>query len=210
MSTSQNPVTGRMRKKFGTAIFSTSGGKNIVRAKPLHPKDPKTEKQLVHRQKFRLLAHFYEHYAKIIDTGYLVLKKDMTVFNLFLQANFKLVFDKDSKEPVIDYSRLLVSKGVIPRVKVIESGVGAEGITIRYETSMGLPKVSAGDELTAFARLKNGDFLITRQSRGSDETGILVLKYTDQKVEDVEFCYLFARSADGKMSSNSTYVALEL
>ena len=208
MSRSQNPVTGAMSGSYGNITTLRFAGKNFIRAKPFEPKDAKTPKQLLHRDKFSMLVDIYTAFGGITDTGFLQLKKGMTGYNTFISTNLKRVFDKTSKVPVINYSRLLVSMGAIPRVSVLESGVGAEGITIRYETSVGLPKVSAGDELTAFARLKNGDFLITRQSRGSDETGILVLKYTDQKVEDVEFCYLFARSADGKMSSNSTYVAL--
>lgn len=35
MAIVQNPITGRSRNKFGTAVFSKQYGKNTMRAKPL-------------------------------------------------------------------------------------------------------------------------------------------------------------------------------
>jgi hypothetical protein len=35
MAIVQNPITGRTKKKFGTAVFSKQFGKNIMRSKPL-------------------------------------------------------------------------------------------------------------------------------------------------------------------------------
>jgi len=206
MSSSQNPLTGSMRKSMGNFTTVSYGGKNFIRSKPFNRKDPKTEDQMLHREKFSLLADFYQSLSKIIDKGFSVRKKGMTVYNMFISTNFSRAFDESSEEPALDYSRILVSKGGIPPVSVVESGIGAEGITIRYETNIGLPKVSATDELTAFARLKNGDFLLTGQTRGSEETGTLVLEYTDLIPQEVECCYLFGRSANGKMSSNSVAI----
>jgi len=208
MSRSQNPVTGAMSGSYGNITTLRFAGKNFIRAKPFEPKDAKTPKQLLHREKFSMLADIYTAFGGITDTGFLLLKKGMTGYNTFISTNLKRVFDKTSKVPVIDYSRLLVSKGAIPRVSVLESGVGAEGITIRYETTIGLPKVSATDELTAFACLKSKELLIEIQTRGNEETGTMVLECPDLNVEDVVCCYLFARSADGKMSSNSVLVTL--
>ena len=208
MSRSQNPVTGPMSGSYGNATFVSYAGKNFVRSKPFEPKDPKTPKQLLHREKFSLLADLYTAFGGITDTGFLLLKKGMTGYNMFISTNIKLVFDEKSKVPVIDYSRLLVSKGAIPRLSVLESSVGAEGITIRYATNIGLPKVSATDELTAFACLKNNELLIEMQIRGNEETCSIVLECPDLNVEDVVCCYLFARSADGKISSNSVFVSL--
>jgi hypothetical protein len=195
-----------MRGSYGNNTFVRYAKKNIVRAKPLNIKDAKTKKQLRHRQKFRLLVNIYQTVGDIIDTGFLQLKNGMTSYNMYISNNIKTAFDKTSEEPIIDYSRLLVSKGLIPRMNVLESRVGDEGIIINYETSIGLPKVSATDELTAFARLKNDDFVITTQTRGCEETCSMVMEYPGLNREDVVFCYLFARSADGKMSSNSVYV----
>ena len=209
MSRSQNPVTGAMSGSYGNITTTRYAGKNFIRGKSFEPKDPKTPNQLLHREKFTLLADFYQLNEQLIDSGFLIRKKGMTGYNMFMSTNFKLAFDNKSTEAVIIYSRLLVSKGAIPRVSVLESGVGQDGFTIRYATNIGLPKISATDELIAFGRCENNHYLICRQARGSEDTGTMVLNYPKIKVEDVKYLFLFARSEDGKMSSNSVLVTLD-
>jgi len=210
MSTSQNPLAGHMRKSMGNFTTLRSRSKNIIRSKPFEPIDPKTEGQLVQRSKFKLLTEVYHSFGGITNTGFVENMKNMTAYNLFLSINYHLVYDHNSKNPVIDYTRLLVSKGSIPKIKVLESNLTKEGIIVTFKTSLELPKVSPTDELTAIARLKNDELLIEFQVRGVEETGTIVLEYPNLKAEDVECCYLFARSMNGKLSSNSTYIELKL
>ena len=92
-------------------------------------------------------------------------------------------------------------------MSIVESGVREEVISIRYKTNTGQPKISATDELMAFEILKNDDFLLSSQIRGSEDTGILVVEYPKQNTEDENYLYLFERRADGKMSSDSVLVS---
>jgi len=208
MSISQNPITGPMRKSFGTATCVRYAGKNIVRARIHKRWDPKTKKQLLHRHKFKLLVEAYQIFRGAIEEGFLVCKKGMTCFNMYISANLSIAFDTTGELPVINYSRLKLSKGAIPSVNVMESEIGVEGITIRYDTNIDLPKVSATDELTLIASLKDDGVIYTRQARGSENTGSMFLKFTDTKAEYVENCYLYVRTADGKKSSDSVYIQL--
>jgi hypothetical protein len=199
-----------MRGSMANFTALRSGRKNIIRSKAFEPKDPKTEKQLLQRLKFKLLTDVYNSFGGITDTGFVENRKQLTGYNLFISTNYRLVYDKKSTNPVIEYHRLLVSKGSIPSIKVLESNLTKEGIVLRFETSLELPKASATDELTALAMLKNGRLHISNQVRGVEETGTIVIEFQNLNVEDVECCYLFARSIDGKLSSNSTYVELKL
>jgi len=210
MSISQNPLTGHMRKSMGNFTVLKSRGKNIIRSKPFQPKDPKTERQLLQRLKFKLLTDVYLSFGSIPDKGFVENRKQLTTYNLFLSVNYRLVYDKNSKNPVIDYRKLLVSKGSMPRLKVLECILTNEGILVSFETGLELPKASVTDELTAFAKLKNGELLIATQPRGVVETGTIVLEYRDLNVEEIVCCYFFARSIDGKCSSNSMYIELRL
>jgi len=209
MSITQNPLTGLTRKSMGNFTMYKKGHKTIIRSKPFEPKDPKTEEQLRQRSKFKLLAEVYTSFGGITDTGFVENMKDLTAYNLFVSINYRLVYDKNSKNPVVNYSRLLVSKGSIPGISVLESTLTGEGISLRYKTELELPKASATDELTALAKLKSGKLLIAKQVRGAGDTGIIVLACPNLNVAKVECCYLFARSNNGKLSSNSTYVELK-
>ena len=126
--------------------------------------------------------------------------------NLFVKANFSFAFETIENEPVINYPLLLLSQGSLPEVKVIEVLTNEDGITVRYDAEL-LPDVIFGiDEIIACAMLNSGSLLIARQIRGYEAIGTIFLKYPAQDSVQVESCYVFARSWDGKRTSNSTYV----
>jgi hypothetical protein len=160
-----------------------------------------------HRMAFKLVVTTYQSLGVIVEWGFAERKINTSVYNSFISANYPSAIDKTGEVPVISYPLLLVSKGSIPAVKITESTLSSEGITIGYETSIGLPKIAATDEIIAFAKLKKGSLLITRQPRGSEDYGSIFIPYQGLDNE-VECCYLFARSEDGKKVSNSINIGL--
>jgi hypothetical protein len=195
-----------MRKSMGNFTTMYINGRNIVRSKAFHVKRKKSKAQVSQITKMTLLADVNIKFGGITDWGFVENCKGMSPYNLFVSANFNSAFDLTGEIPIISYPMLQVSKGSIPKVKTTEITIDTEGITINYETGKGLPKVSATDEIIAFARLKKGSLLITRQPRGIEETGSILISFKDENDEEVECCYLFARSEDGKKVSNSTYI----
>ena len=71
MSISQNPITGRMRQKMSNVVFSTVFGQNVVRSKPLTVRNPKTAKQIQHREYFTKVVEL----CKILKTDEGVAKR---------------------------------------------------------------------------------------------------------------------------------------
>ena len=209
MSISQNPLTGHMKKSMANFVTSSYNGINTIRAKVFRRKDNKTKAQMDHRAGFTLVANAFGTLGNIADWGFAERPGNTSAYNMFISANYPSAVDKTGEVPVIVYPRLLVSKGSIPRVRVTGSTVEAEGITISYETGMGLPKVSASDEMIAFAKTKKDSLLIAQQPRGNEETGSITIPFRKEKDDEVECCYVFARSADGKKVSNSVYIELK-
>jgi hypothetical protein len=197
-----------MKKSMGNFVTSSYNGINTVRSKVFRRKDNKTKAQMDHRIGFKLVADAFQSFGVITEWGFAERKSSTSTYNLFISANYPSAIDKSGEVPVINYYQLQVSKGSIPKVKIIASTMDKEGITITYETSMGLPKVSATDEMIAFAKLKKGSLLITRQPRGVEETGSIYIPLPDLIGDGVECCYVFALSVDGKKASNSVYIRL--
>ena len=207
MSIAQNPVTGHMKKSMGNFTTSSYNGINTVRSKVFRRKDNKTKAQMDHRMGFKLIVTTFQSLGIIPEWGFAERARKLSAYNSFISANYPSAIDKSGEVPVISYPMLRVSKGSIPAVKVTEILLSSEGITIGYETSIGLPKIAATDEIIAFAKLKKGSLLITRQSRGSEEYGSIFIPYQGSD-DEVECCYLFARSEDGKKVSNSVNIGL--
>jgi hypothetical protein len=208
MSIAQNPLLGAMSKSMGNFTVSSYNGRIIVRSKVFKKTAKQTESQKNTVERFSVLVGVYNSLHGIADLGFPENRNGKSPYNMFISANMTSAFETVDVVPVIHYPSLLISKGSMPVVKMTEAIVNQDRITLKYETSIGLPKVSADDEIIAVAILKHGELLLNRHARGSEGTGEMVLKYHGLSVEKVVCCYVFARSRDGKKASNSVYVEL--
>jgi len=104
MAIVQNPITGRTKKKFGTAVFSKQFGKNTMRAKPMDVKNPKTEGQVKQRTKFSTVVDLIRQVLTLINEVYAGSLKNMSPFNKITSINVKNAFTGDP--PVLDHSKV--------------------------------------------------------------------------------------------------------
>jgi len=206
MSLSQNPLLGPMKKSMGNFTTYSYHGMNIVRLKPFHPKDPKTEKQLNMRARMSGIAEMYRKFRGIIALGFPERDERKSPQNMFVSANFRTAFVMEDTMPVISYPLMLLAKGSLPRVTIPEATTDAGGLTIHYNAGALRPDVTATDEIIACAALTTGELLIVRQFIGFELLGTIQLKYPSLQAEQVACCYVFVRSQDGKKASDSVYV----
>jgi hypothetical protein len=208
MSLAQNPLTGQMRQSMANFVTTVYRGQNVIRAKVFMPKDVNSIAQQKQRACFKLIVDAYEALGGISDIGFPKRPNIFSPFNAYLVANLPNAVNKTGALPVIDYTKLVVSNGSLPKVMVPTALAGATGITLSYKTSTLTPKVSATDEVVALALLKTGELVIARQVRGNEALGTILLSYPDINAADVECCYLFALKEDGSNASDSTYVVV--
>jgi hypothetical protein len=104
MAIVQNPITGRTKKKFGTAVFSKQFGKNTMRAKPLDVKNPKTAGQVKQRTKFKTVVELIRQVLPLINEVYAGSLRRMSPFNKVTSFNIKTAFT--GEPPVLDHTKL--------------------------------------------------------------------------------------------------------
>ncbi|MEI7502773.1 MAG: DUF6266 family protein [Paludibacter sp.] len=208
MSIAQNPLFTSLRKSFANVTAYTLNGQNIIRAKAFNPKNPKTVAQTMQRTGFKLISQAYQSFGQYTELGFVERKGNFTAYNAFFAANLQNAIDKTGAEPVIDYSKLLISKGSLPPVSVSDCVLNDNVITLNYLTKNRLPKVSTTDEIVLLAILKSGAIYVARQVRGNEFSDSIEL--TDRNLNQIDLicCYIFALSADGKRASNSVYVEI--
>jgi hypothetical protein len=209
MSIAENPLLGPMRKSMANFTTMSYGGRNIIRSKAFKPNLKQTEKQKKHQELFKMLAEVYRSFGGMTNLGFIENSGSKNPYNLFMAANLSTAIDKTGEVPVILYTALLVANGSLPLVKVTEASIEPEGIMVQYKANLGYPKVSATDELIACALLQTGELLVDRHPRGNEATGTMLLSYPNLQAGEVEGCYVFARSGDGKKASKSVYVDLK-
>jgi len=206
MSKSQNPMTGHMSGSMANFATYTRFGKNIIRSKAFQPKDANSVSQIAQRASFKLIVNAYQSFGGITDISFPKRPEDQIPYNAFMAANLPSAIDKSGATPVIDYSKMVVSNGSLPKVTVPTATTGDAGITLGYKTDVLDPKVFANDEVIAFALLKSGELILNRKPRGNEPVGTITLNYNGIIAANVECCYLFVLSADGSNASDSTYV----
>jgi len=208
MSKSQNPMTGHMCGSMANFNTYVRYGENIISSKAFNKRNANTVSQIAQRASFKLITKAYHSFGGVPRTSFPCRNQAYTPLVAFVDANLTEAIVKTGAVPVIDYSKMLVSKGNLPLVEVPTAVVGTAGITLSYKSDHEIPDVSATDEVTAVAKLKSGALLVARQVRGTQELGLILLTYSGINANDVECCYLFVLNEDGSNASDSTYVVV--
>lgn len=106
MAIVQNPITGRTRKKFGTAVFSKQFDQNTMRTKPISVRNPRTEGQVKQRTKFATVVDLVRQALPEINSAYSGTLKKMSPFNKITSINVKNAFT--GEPPVLDHTKVVL------------------------------------------------------------------------------------------------------
>ena len=147
MAIVQNPITGRTKQKFGSAVFSKQFGKNTMRTKPIEVRNPKTLLQKQQRSKFSLMVALARMFLGFIRNGFKQVATDMSAFNVFMKSNISLVISGVYPNYSIDFTKLIVTKGTLTGADGA-SAVAAAGrkVTISWVDNTGTGDALATDK----------------------------------------------------------------
>lgn len=106
MAIVQNPITGRTRKSFGTAVFSKQFGNNTMRTKPIQVKNPKTKGQVTQRKKFSTIVELIKQVLPVINDVYAGSITNMSPFNKIVSINLKSAFT--GTPPELDHTKVVL------------------------------------------------------------------------------------------------------
>ncbi len=160
MAIVQNPITGRTKGKFASAVFSKQFGKNTMRSKPIEVRNPKTQLQKEQRSKFSIMVELSRMFLGFIRTGFKQVAIGMSQFNVFMKANILEVITGVYPTYSIDFTKLIVTKGTLTgAVGGIATAAAGHKITIDWDDNSG-----------------NGDALAT------DKAMQLIINYTKKAV----------------------------
>ncbi|HBX53563.1 MAG: hypothetical protein A2309_03325 [Bacteroidetes bacterium RIFOXYB2_FULL_35_7] len=113
MAIVQNPVTGRTRKKFGSAVFSKQFGKNTMRTKPVEVRNPKTVPQKQQRTKFSLMVALARLIMGFIRVSFKQAATSMSAFNVFVKSNISTAITGAYPNYTVNFPNLIISKGTL-------------------------------------------------------------------------------------------------
>jgi hypothetical protein len=106
MAIVQNPITGRTRKAFGTAVFAKQFSKNTMRTKPIQVKNPKTPGQVRQRNKFLTIVELIRQVIPTLNVVYAGSLSNMSPFNKMVSHNLKNAFT--GMPPLLDHTKVVL------------------------------------------------------------------------------------------------------
>lgn len=196
-------------KKVGTigdVVYYVRNGKQCMRRKPKHQKNPNTEKQQASRGRFVQVSQLAAMLLPVVKVGLhnAARRSKVPEYNMFAKVNSKAVGSDG-----IDYSRILVGKGYDTKpVKF-----GRPEITKRGKLQVPFEPRPAGEDENGhevvFVAALCPDKKASRLSEPvSCESGIAVLQVPASWVKHKLHLYGFVR-VKGLKTSDSVYIPLE-
>ncbi|MGL5684155.1 MAG: DUF6266 family protein [Marinifilaceae bacterium] len=114
MAIIRNPY-GDLRKRLGNTVTLINDGVNIVRKMPGQVRDAKTPLQVQQRAKFTTLTQVGKALQRTLELGYTLRVTLTGPFAQFIKVNKECVTISAMNQCTVDYSRLIVSKGIMPK-----------------------------------------------------------------------------------------------
>jgi len=183
-------------------------GQNVVSSKAFNRKNSNTSAQQLQRASFKLIADAYVMLGGFVDMGFPQRDIRQSAYNVFMSLNLPGAVDSTGDEPVINYSKLVVARGSLPQLDLLQASVSTTGIRLQFESSIALSKASADDVVITLVKRAGRVIKSVQTARGEAELLQVDVALPGITKEEVEFIYVFVISKDGSKASNSMLVEL--
>ncbi len=120
---------------LGSIIHYYRNGKFCMRAKPAHVRNPRTEGQTQHRNKIKQAGRLIRALKKFINIGYQDTDFDMPM-NEIRKHLIQTCFDNTTEGTVLDYSRVLISRGELMKPEETTLTIEADKAHILWKTPL--------------------------------------------------------------------------
>ncbi|MBQ7532480.1 MAG: hypothetical protein IJT45_02120 [Bacteroidales bacterium] len=113
MGTIKQGILGGFNGKVGTVVGSSWKGITYMRGQAQHVKNPRTAGQIYSRTAFKAVSAALSPIASTLRLTFAKSAGKMSAFNKAVSENYKAAVVDQDGTPVVDYSKLILSKGTI-------------------------------------------------------------------------------------------------
>ena len=113
MGTIKQGILGGFNGKVGTVIGSSWKGITYMRGQSQHVKNPRTAGQIYSRTAFKAVSAALSPIASTLRLTFAKSAGKMSAFNKAVSENYKKAIVDLDGTPVVDYSKLILSKGTL-------------------------------------------------------------------------------------------------
>ncbi|WP_316815492.1 DUF6266 family protein [Pedobacter nyackensis] len=200
-------ILGPFRNKTGSVVGRMHRGKNVITGLPETSNKPATKKQLESQLKLGLINGFLQDIEDLVNIGFKAYIKNNSAVNAALKYNYRHAFIKDGESFVLDYPKIVYSRGLIDTPESPQIDAAAGSITYNW-----LPlKQSTYCQFTDMASFlvynPVKEMAVILQNATNRYAQGHTLEVPEGFIGDTVHCYMNFSSADGKKNGNSMYIA---
>lgn len=113
MGTIKKGILGGFSGKVGTVVGASWKGIAYMRGQAVHTKNPRTAGQIYQRDAIKAVTLALRPIASTLRLTFAEYAKKMSAFNKAVSENYKAAVVNQVGNPVVDYSKLILSKGTL-------------------------------------------------------------------------------------------------
>ncbi|MDR0228915.1 MAG: DUF6266 family protein [Flavobacteriaceae bacterium] len=149
MAEIQKGILGGVQGKVGTVVGVNWRGKNVIRSLPTRKKNVvASEKQLLQRAKFKLMVDFLNPLRQLTSKYFGESQGTKSRTNLAMSYQLQEAIVETANGPEIDFSKVVITKGVLTPAPVVLTKLEEEKLTISWKSDAGKGLAKATDILT--------------------------------------------------------------
>lgn len=203
MGTLKEGILGGFSGKVGTIVGSTWKSVHYIRALAINIKDPKTEKQLQQRDRFRVVINFLKIITPLIRIGYRNYEQERSAYNAAASYLLRYAVTADSQGAVLDFEKVRMSRGSLTPAQEATIAMKGNEATFTWTDNSGTGDAMATDlaMLLVYNKERQEAAYSIATATRADTTATLTLP-TDWGSEALA-AYLSFCSEDGELVANS-------
>jgi hypothetical protein len=204
MGTHKQGILGAFSGKVGTVVGSTWRGIWVMRGLTTAKRGKPNQTQLIQQAKFTMMVKFLQPLSSLVGQTYDTSPSEMSGFNKAFSDNIRNAITGVYPALAIDYSKVVLSKGVLPGLNTATAASTVAGkLTFTWTDNSGGLAIATD---TAFIAVYNADLnrWIFVQQVAARSAGTYILDVTAFSSKAVQ-TYIGFLSADGKSVSNSLF-----
>lgn len=201
-------ILGGFSGKVGTVVGVNWRGKNIMRSLPTKKKKTATPAQAKQRAKFTLAAQFMGPLKAITDKYFGEYQGSKSRTNLAMSHQIlRTIVDKEDGTFEIDFSQVVISKGVLPNIAVESIAVDENKLNLTWKSNANANLASENDKLIVviFSKSQNA-FSINLDTDATRSSEAVTITLPQGFAADDNEVWVLLASDDNAINSTSAYL----
>ncbi|MEX1136276.1 MAG: DUF6266 family protein [Balneolales bacterium] len=211
MAKLKNGIFGPGSGSIGNVVLSSRNGKPYIKSKPDKVKNPQTPKQQAARMKLSLLSEMLGTFKPFIRAGFANVPAGLSTRDVAYSANSKRIFNGEYPNIEIDFSSFLVSSGSLEPANEASAALNGQVLAFTWDPNSNTGKPFSNHDIAMVLVYDAKDDFVVYSLRATERrTGQFNFEIPPGMASSSEtlhtwICFV---SADGRQSSESTYLAV--